>query len=78
VNKLGEFRNEFAHKTPGPEIVQKYADEILEQVRKIWPAFSPAPGDLDQGKQLSILGQALFAIRRFFREIKDRLKKPGT
>jgi len=62
VNKLGEFRNEFAHKTPGPEILQKYADEILEQLRKIWPAFSLTP-DIDQGKHLQILSQALFAIQ---------------
>jgi len=31
VNKSGEFRNVFAHNTPTPELLQKYADEILEQ-----------------------------------------------
>jgi hypothetical protein len=72
VNKLNEFRNKFAHGTPGPETLQKYADEILEQIRKIWPAFSLTP-DIDQGKHLQILAHALFAVRRFFREIREWL-----
>jgi hypothetical protein len=69
VNKLNEFRNKFAHGRPGPETLQKYADEILEQIRKIWTAFSLTP-DIDQGKHLQILGHAVFAVRRFFREIR--------
>lgn len=54
-------------KTPDDE--REYADEILEQVRKILPTFGPTP-ELDRGKQLQILAQALFVVRRFFREIK--------
>ena len=77
VNKLTDFRNEFAHGTPPPETVQKYADELLEQVRKIWPAFTPIP-DSDQGIQLQILGHAMVAIRRFFGEIREAVTRSSA
>jgi hypothetical protein len=73
VNTLDEFRNKFAHGTLGQETLQKYSEEILQQLLRIWPAFSMNP-DIEQGKQIQILGQAMFAIRRFFREIKRALE----
>jgi hypothetical protein len=73
VNTLNEFRNKFAHGTLGQETLQKYSKEILQQLLRIWPAFSMNP-DIEQGKQIQILGQATFAIRRFFREIKRALE----
>src|SRR5258708_38243335 len=78
VNKLNEFRNKFAHGTPSPETLQKYSEELLDQVRKIWPPFSPNPADNEQGQRLQILGQAMFAIRRFVREINAALAKPTS
>jgi hypothetical protein len=75
VWKLADFRNEFAHGTPPPETLQKYADEILEQLRKIHPSISLASVP-DEEKHLSILTQAHFTVRRFFREIKEGLTKP--
>ena len=74
VDKLNEFRNKFAHGKPGPEVLQKYSEELLRQLQKLWPVFYPNPADIEQGKQLQILGQAMFAIRRFFREIKSALQ----
>jgi hypothetical protein len=77
VNKLAEFRNKFAHGTPGPEVHQNYADEILEQLRKIWPTISLASVP-DEEKNLRVVIQAHFAVRRFFREIKEGLAQPQS
>jgi hypothetical protein len=77
VNKLSEFRNAFAHGTPPPEMMQNYADKILEQAQKIRPAFTPTP-DMPQGTQVQILYQAMFVIRRFFREIRENVTRSSA
>ena len=75
VNKLNEFRNKFGHGTPSAEILKAYSQAILEQVRKIWPTFSPSSKGLHD-QYIEIVSHAMFVIRRFFREIRKGLGLP--
>jgi hypothetical protein len=76
AKKFNKFRKKFAHGKPSPQTLEKNSEELLEQVQKIWPAFRPTT-DNEQEQRLQILTQAMFAIRRFFREIKQVLANPG-
>ena len=73
VKKLPDLRNEYAHGMPRPQTVQKYIDELQQQLETIGFNYAITSGVYNDSR-LDILASAHFAVGRFFWDIKEWLK----